>query len=405
MKKKLEADLISIAHRILKLKSKSDINQLYLETQKLYEKLAVLKFIDENFDSLKPTIGRSETESHVESIFEKEDSTPIAIQTEEIIPIVIEESPETTAEVQALPDPEVKEDSEEEPVIEIPGEEIEEPTAETIVEPIAATIEEVVVEKIEEPIAETIVEPIAATIEEVVSEKSEESVAETIVEPIAVAFEEILIEKNADPVSETQTEEKIETLAFEGSVSEEPEQTETKEELSFTTKSDLKPIPDFKPAFELTAEPEDKPKEETEVKQNPIQFLFEDFGVNYADAEFVKVDSFEAVTPTSSIPELKENKTVETIVIEKTETKTTSLNEKLAKGFHIDLNDRIAFTKNLFGNNTEDYSRVLNQLLTFDSYGEAVEFIENMVKPDYNNWTGKDDYAQRFLEIVEKKFA
>jgi hypothetical protein len=37
MKKRLEADLISIAHRILQLKNKSDINQLYSETQKLYE--------------------------------------------------------------------------------------------------------------------------------------------------------------------------------------------------------------------------------------------------------------------------------------------------------------------------------------------------------------------------------
>ena len=45
MKKKLEADLISIAHRILQLKNKSDINQLYLETQKLYEKLSVLRFV------------------------------------------------------------------------------------------------------------------------------------------------------------------------------------------------------------------------------------------------------------------------------------------------------------------------------------------------------------------------
>ena len=49
MKRKLEADLISIAHRILQLKNKTDINQLYLETQKLYEKLAVLRFVDENF--------------------------------------------------------------------------------------------------------------------------------------------------------------------------------------------------------------------------------------------------------------------------------------------------------------------------------------------------------------------
>ena len=55
MKKKLEADLISIAHRVLQLKNKSDINQLYLETQKLYEKLAVLRFVDEHFSEVKPT--------------------------------------------------------------------------------------------------------------------------------------------------------------------------------------------------------------------------------------------------------------------------------------------------------------------------------------------------------------
>jgi hypothetical protein len=97
---------------------------------------------------------------------------------------------------------------------------------------------------------------------------------------------------------------------------------------------------------------------------------------------------------------------VETAILETpVQPKSVSLNEKLARGFHIDLNDRIAFTKNLFGNSTEDYSRVLNQLMTFDSYSEAKEFIENMVKPDYNNWEGKDDYAERFMGIIEKKFS
>jgi len=26
------------------------------------------------------------------------------------------------------------------------------------------------------------------------------------------------------------------------------------------------------------------------------------------------------------------------------------------------------------------------------------------VKPDYDNWKGKEEYEQRFLEIVEKRF-
>ena len=362
MKKKLEADLISIAHRILKLKNKSDINQLYLETQKLYEKLAILKFVDENFDTLKPTIGHSEITSEIESIFDKDFDKEEIIAEEVKIeePVAVAETP-----VETIAEPETVEEIKTE---EIPVEEATEEVAEEIsTEEVVAEIQE---EVIPEPIIETIPEPVAETIEEPIAEKTEEPIAGT------------------------------------------NEKTNIAEELSFTTISDLKPIPDFVPLFQLEEE-EVKEKEEPIVeipaKNSPITISFEDFGVNYADAQFVKVDSYENVTPTPTpvISELKEKKeTIETVVIEKpAETKAATLNEKLAKGFHVDLNDRIAFTKNLFGNSSEDYSRVLNQLLTFDSYGEAQEFIENMVKPDYNNWEGKDDYAERFLGIVEKKFS
>ena len=57
MKKKLESDLISIAHRILKLKGKEDVNKLHAEVSVLYEKLTVLKFAQENFEDDMPTIG------------------------------------------------------------------------------------------------------------------------------------------------------------------------------------------------------------------------------------------------------------------------------------------------------------------------------------------------------------
>ncbi|KQB40891.1 hypothetical protein [Flavobacterium aquidurense] len=357
MKKKLEADLISIAHRILKLKNKSDINQLYLETQKLYEKLAVLKFVDENFDALKPTIGHSQISTEIESIFDKEETIPAEVKIEE--PVATEESP-----IETIAEPEI--------AAEIKTEEVEEEIIAEVEEEIATEVSE---EVIPEPTVETIAEPVAEIIEEPVVEKIEE------------------------PIFETKKEE-----------------VQTPDETSFRTFSDLKPIPDldFKPAFELDQteekQPEkEEPKAETPSKPEPITISFEDFGINYADAQFVKVDSFENVipTPTPVTNEYKEKKEIiETVVTEKpAETKAATLNEKLAKGFHIDLNDRIAFTKNLFGNSSEDYSRVLNQLLTFDSYAEAQDFIENMVKPDYNNWEGKDDYAERFLEIVEKKFS
>ena len=57
MKKKLESELISIAHRILKLKGREDVLKMHTVVGELYEKLSVLKFAHENFDGDIPTIG------------------------------------------------------------------------------------------------------------------------------------------------------------------------------------------------------------------------------------------------------------------------------------------------------------------------------------------------------------
>ena len=100
-------------------------------------------------------------------------------------------------------------------------------------------------------------------------------------------------------------------------------------------------------------------------------------------------------------PKLDEN-TKENI--EKSEPKIVSLNDKLSKGINIDLNDRLAFIKHLFGNSSEDYNRVLSQLITFDTFYETRDFVQEMVKPDYNNWEGKQEYEERFMDIIEKKF-
>ncbi|NNG11237.1 MAG: hypothetical protein HKM92_13810, partial [Arenibacter sp.] len=71
----------------------------------------------------------------------------------------------------------------------------------------------------------------------------------------------------------------------------------------------------------------------------------------------------------------------------------------------VDLNDRLAFVKHLFNNNMEDYNRVLSQLSTIDSEERSISFIENMVKPDYNNWEGKEEYEARFMSVIARKFA
>ena len=299
MKKKLEADLISIAHRILKLKGKEDVVQLHMEAQKLYEKLAILRFYEEN----------------------------IALQ-EEIPVAVLEEKLEDKAPL--------SEDS----------------------KPLNSPVLQN--EKIEESKEETILE--VATVENTVEE-----------EP-TVEIEEAL----------TQTEEVV---------------------------------AHFNPLFELTTEeetPAEPEKPQTAVLEQK-QISFDDLlGMDYKEPDFVKVNdvpaslektteiTFEKVEETVS-PDLKIETKTETVTV-KTEHKVTSLNDTLIKGINIGLNDRIAFVKHLFDGSNEDYNRVISQINTYDSFDEAQNFIDDMVKPDYHNWEGKEEYATRFLSLIEKKF-
>lgn len=92
--------------------------------------------------------------------------------------------------------------------------------------------------------------------------------------------------------------------------------------------------------------------------------------------------------------------------LRKSEASPKSLNDRLAKkNVKVDLNDRLAFVKHLFNSSMEDYNRVLSQLNTIDSEERSISFIKNMVKPDYNNWVGKEQYEERFIELVARRFA
>ncbi|MDP4988563.1 MAG: hypothetical protein NWP54_00195 [Polaribacter sp.] len=81
-----------------------------------------------------------------------------------------------------------------------------------------------------------------------------------------------------------------------------------------------------------------------------------------------------------------------------------SLNDRLVNSIQIGLNDRIAFVKQLFNDEQEDFNRVISQLNSYETESEAKNFIENVVKPDYN-WAEHEELENRFLEIVSRKFA
>ena len=40
-----------------------------------------------------------------------------------------------------------------------------------------------------------------------------------------------------------------------------------------------------------------------------------------------------------------------------------------------------------------------------EAFEEAKAFVDDFVKPDYNNWEGAEEFETRFMEIVEKKFS
>lgn len=86
--------------------------------------------------------------------------------------------------------------------------------------------------------------------------------------------------------------------------------------------------------------------------------------------------------------------------------KPVSLNDtlNLNKGLNVGLNDRLAFTNQLFGGSQEDYTRVISQLNTTETLAEAQQFINDIVKPEYNYWKGKETFELRFFELIERNF-
>jgi hypothetical protein len=124
MKKQLESELISIAHRILKLTGKEDLEKMQSEIALLYQKISILKFLEDNhdgqptetkgleasfFNALDGAFNNSVTDS-----VEVADKTFVNIDTEETESImepaiekikdIVAQMPEETAEVDAMLD-------------------------------------------------------------------------------------------------------------------------------------------------------------------------------------------------------------------------------------------------------------------------------------------------------------
>lgn len=328
MKKRVSAELISIAHRILKLKNHADTIQLQLEAKNLYDQLTILRFYEENFELVKNEIPQEVLEEKLEAKPIVSAEVPVAVSKDD--------------EVEFMPTPVFDEPIVEEKVV----------VAELILEDDEEEEEEIVLEsEIEEEIEEEFVaelEPIDALQEDVVEEKIVETPAEPVSSVVGtqakqISFEDLLVHDYAE-----MNFVKVEDV---------PVEVEIANEAVFEP---VVPVEEVEEVLEVEAKFESPKVLEQEVK-----------------ATFEKVQ----------------------------ESKTSSLNDRLNKSIAFGLNDRIGFEKKLFGGSSDDFNRVISQLNTFDNFEEAQSFVQDFVKPDYNNWEGKEEFETRFMEIVEKKFS
>lgn len=326
MKKKLEAELISIAHRILKLKGREDLVSLHQEAQKVYEKLSILRFYEENFEVLQPTLTHEALEEKMETAYEEQAVIAEIPKAEEVTAVVKE---------QPVAEPVAEEMPVEEEKILIGKVEIDENDLDEE-EPVVA------VEEVQEEIAEPLFEPAIASVAEETKEEKQ---------PQQISFEDLLGDSYKEP--------------------------------------------EFVKVDEVPAE----------VQKVP-DIVFEK-----VDTPVVEVEAEEKATEAIRAESPKNEKAIaaiqEEITKEKEEYKASSLNlnDKFSKTISLGLNDRISFEKHLFDGSGEDLNRVISQLNTFNTLDEAKNFIEDLVKPDYNNWKGKTEFEERFMELVEKKFA
>ncbi len=345
MKKRVSAELISIAHRILKLKNHADTIQLQLEAKNLYDQLTVLRFYEENFELVKNEIPQVVLE-------EKLEAKPLAIAE---TPIEVMEDHKGD-EVELMPTPVFTEPIAEEKVV----------VGELIVEDEDEILEEAeVVPTEEEPLAEEFVaemEPIEVVNEEIVVEE---------IAPEEVVAQEISVEIPVETVSSvvgTQAKQ----ISFEDLL------VHDYAEMSFVKVEDV-PV-EVEMANEAVFEPVVPAQEDVATEITP---------------------QVEAVFESPKVLEQEVKATFEKVQ----ESKISSLNDRLNKSIAFGLNDRIGFEKKLFGGSSDDFNRVISQLNTFDNFDEAQSFVQDFVKPDYNNWEGKEEFETRFMEIVEKKFS
>ena len=344
MKEALEHDLITLATEILANEGEWNLAQLNKQAHKITEKITILNFVEKYYQTLGASEDRMYRTMRKVSDFiddnHQEDIFDIEVEASEVHPIT---APKAVAK-------------------ETPK---EEPAAFVAMEPAPIAKEEKPAPA-EKPVAKRILQ------EEQYSEPNWAlPVIRSKTEEVAVPVEKVEEVRKVEVVEKPKPKEtpavtfEIEQPAIEHPTIEKPEIDES--ELS---KSAIKQLADFIQQPEYT-------DEERILKQTPS---LEEFISKSKHTVFDKKDADEEVKPAQS------------------------LNDRFGKTAQIGLNDKLAFVQKLFFGSESEYNKVVKHIADLHSMQDAVVYIEQEVKPTYNYWKGKEEYEQRFLDLVLKRF-
>ena len=344
MKEALEHDLITLATEILANEGEWNLAQLNKQAHKITEKITILNFVEKYYQTLGASEDRMYRTMRKVSDFiddnRQEDIFEIEVEASEVQPIT---APKAVAK-------------------ETPK---EEPATFVAMEPAPIAKEEKPAPA-EKPVAKHILQ------EEQYSEPNWAlPVNRSKTEEVAVPVEKVEEVRKVEVVEKPKPKEtpavafEIEQPTIEQPTIEKPEIDES--ELS---KSAIKQLADFIQQPEYT-------DEERILKQTPS---LEEFISQSKHTVFDKKDADEEVKPVQS------------------------LNDKFGKTAQIGLNDKLAFVQKLFFGSESEYNKVVKHIADLHSMQDAVVYIEQEVKPTYNYWKGKEEYEQRFLDLVLKRF-
>jgi hypothetical protein len=76
--------------------------------------------------------------------------------------------------------------------------------------------------------------------------------------------------------------------------------------------------------------------------------------------------------------------------------------ERRKPEFKLDLNDKVAFSKSLFGGNDDELKSTIEKLNSFDTLEDAKQYLSEVYYE--KDWSKKDEFAQRLWNLVESKF-